>query len=255
MSAPTRRLLALSLALLPPAGCSPSSPPDGADAGPARTMTRRALLPSSTRSLLLDPFTNADASYGHFVVLVQPRSVPRLQVSMTLERSFVSQSPAGVSAPVASLTAFTGDVRSAQIVAPFPGGAAPLHAHVWASVGDAAGKPVSFDAVGAGVTAFLLPNDALTRKYPLTVECGATVMLGGRQWVKLALESPAVMRQGGWLAIAIGDPRISLQLQAPEVAPVTMAGVTGEARAALRTSDDRASIAAYLERVRTGPRP
>jgi hypothetical protein len=224
--------------------------PDSAD---RRTATTRPLLGTSPQNLLLDPFVTADASWGHFVgvhlpVGASPRPVTPL-------RSFVSRSPAGVTVPVAALAAAGAGApgsTSIQVVAPFPGGSVPFEADVWVSAGNAAGEPVAFDTVAGAVHVALLPNDAPATAFPL-VPTGAPRSLGGRQWVSLALASPAPLPEGGWLSIAVADPKVSLQVQAPEVTPALAAGVGPAPPRRPRTTHDRAAPGAYVEMLRRAP--
>src|SRR6185312_3533481 len=233
MSRTTVALLGLAFA-----GCSPLDvgssadldfrPPSplGADtarpgAAALRTATTRPLLGTSPRNLLLDPFVTGDGSWGHFVGVHLPIGAPPRAV--TPLRSFVSRSPAGVAVPVAALAAAGAGVHgstSIQLVAPFPGGSDPFDADVWVSAGDAAGDPVAFDGVAKAVHVALLPNDAPATAFSL-VATGTRLLLDGREWVSLALSSPAPLPEGGWFSIAVTDPKVSLQVQAPEVTPTS----------------------------------
>ncbi len=255
--------LGLLLSLLAPASCSSSSPASssggstgggdaGSDAGeeagaPLRTATTRALLATSVENLLLDPFVTTDTSLGHFVGVVLPISGTNYQL-YTPDRSFVSQAPAGVAAPVAivALSASDGSPLPAtgvQIVAPFPGGTPLFSAQVWASVGDAKGNPVSFATGGNVLEVSLLSNDASQPAYPLTVS-GSPVELDGRQWVLLALAAPVAMPQGGWFSIVLDDIDATFQLQAPQVTPAGAPAVGGM-RTTPRTERDRRVLEAY----------
>jgi hypothetical protein len=256
--------LLLSPALLALASCS-SPPPAvsgeqdggsdaGADAGPpVRTATTRALLATPVDNLLLDPFVTSDTSLGHFVGVLLPIVNGNYQ-SFTAGRSFVSQAPAGVAAPVGVIPALASDssatpVTSGQIVAPFPGGTAPFNAQVWASASDATGAPVTFAAGGGSLKVSLLPNDLSQPAYVLTVT-GSPVELDGRQWVLLALATPVPMTQGGWFSIFIDSASSSFQLQAPQVTPATGASMDsdggGSPRTTPRTERDSRVLEAYV---------
>ncbi len=222
---------------------------------PIRTATTRPLLATSTQNLLSDPFVTSDTSLGHFVYVVLGPVGGVSYSTYLLDRSFVSQAPAGIAAPVALLGALinvSAAAESAQILAPFAGGTAPFDAQIWASAGDASGNPVAFDTGGKGLVVSLLPNDLPSKAYPLTVT-GAPVVLAGRSWVKLALASPVPMPQGGWFSIAVEDTTTSFQLQAPEVTPAAAALVAGPlppSRTAPRSDHARTAVAAYGEILR-----
>jgi hypothetical protein len=211
-----------------------------------RTVTTRPLLGTSPRNLLLDPFVTGDMSWGHFVGVRLPVGAPPRAVAPV--RSFVSRSPAGVAAPVATLAA-AGARGSIQVVAPFPGGSDPFDADVWVSAGNAAGEPVAFETVAHAVHVALLPNDAPATAFPL-VPNGAPLMLAGRQWVSLALASPAPLPEGGWFSIAVADPKVSLQVQAPEVTPTSALGPRSLPPRRPRAVHDRAAPGAYVEMLR-----
>lgn len=234
---------ALAGALLGLLSCS--SPEPGGP--PIRTATTRALLPTAVQSLLLDPFITTDTSWGHLVGMLSPglSMVPPVC-------DLVSQSPAGVAAPVArfpTLTSQGAQAKSLQIVAPLVGGTAPLQADVWVSASNAQGAPLDYTGVAMGMTASLLPNDQPGMMVPLAQQ-EAPVEWAGRQWVKLALPAPTAMSQGGWFSLTVIDPSTQYQFQAPEVMPAP-AGATG-ATAALqqRRADSGAVLAAYMEITR-----
>ena len=233
----------------------------GADAGPpVRTATTRALLATPVDNLLLDPFVTSDTSLGHFVGVLLPFVNDDYQ-GFTIGRSFVSQAPAGVTAPVAVVSSLmpgssSTPVTSEQIVAPFPGGTAPFNAQVWASAGDAKGAPVTFAAGGGSLKVSLLPNDLSQPAYLLTVT-GSPVELDGRQWVLLALATPVPMTQGGWFSIVVDDVDASFQLQAPQVTPATgMDGGGGGSspRTTPRTERDSRVLEAYVALTRRARR-
>jgi hypothetical protein len=218
----------------------------GREASPQRTATRRSLLATSTRSLLLDPFVTADTSWGHFVGLLLPAVNGRYKISAP-RRAYVSRAPGGVAAPVASIAAISTLDPAAtglSLVAPFPGGSHPFDAKIWVSAGDAAGMPVPFDTAAARLTVALLPNDLPSTTYPLA-KAGPPVSFAGREWALLALPAAVPMPEGGWFSITVDDVHVTFQLQAPEVTPATATGpvrVTG-----VRRERDRAGVAAYVK--------
>ena len=235
------------------AGPSDAGPDAGDDAGPPlRTATTRPLLGTSVRNLLLDPFVTTDTSLGHFNGLFLP-IVGTTYTTLTLRRAFVSQSPAGVTAPVASSGSLSGvdaAATSVEIVAPFPGGSDPLAAQIWVSVGDAQGSPVPFATGGKGVAVNLLPNDAPTQTYPLTPDGAPPQVFAGREWVRFAPASPVPMAQGGWFSIVVDDVNASFQLQAPEVTPTAMTGAIPPPKAVPRAARESAVLAGYVEVTR-----
>lgn len=213
--------------------------------GPGRTATTRGLLATSTRSVLLDPFTTSDDSWGHFVGFLLPQHVNQF-VQVQPARAFVSLSPGGVAAPVASLPT-PSSVHSwgtgVQVIAPFPGGSDTFDARIWVSQGDMSGSPVPFDP--ATVTIALFPNDLPSMKYPLS-KASSPVSYAGREWVALSVPSPVSMPQGGWFSITLEDPQATVQLQAPEVVPTGMASPAPVANAVARSARDSTTLNSYV---------
>jgi hypothetical protein len=223
--------------------------------GTPRKPTTRALLATSTRNVLLDPFVTADGSWGHFVGLLLPGVGTRFAVTLP-SRGFVGQAPAGVSAPVATIgpvSAIDASYRGLQLIAPFPGGTTSFDAEVWVSPGDAMLQPVDDAAVAAtAFTVALLPNDEPAHAFRLA-RSGTPIALGGRQWVRFALPTPAPMPQGGWFSIALERGDVSLQVQAPQVTPAAAPAAAGPPPMAPRTEEDHAALRAYVEATRRVP--
>ena len=240
-------------------GCSSSdAPPE------PRKATTRPLRSTPTQNVLLDPFFTTDSSLGHFVAFLQSDAGAAALPPSRL--TVVSQAPAGVASPILVVDALAklypgavyDGIDGIQIVAPFPGGAAPFDAQIWVSASDASGAPESFLNGALALTVKLLPNDQTDVAY-LLVASGIPVELGGRQWVRFALAAPVSLPRGGWFSIAIEGVQSSFQLQAPEVTPVTSDGAADRsashahpARTAPRTEGDRRVLTAYPQRA---PRP
>lgn len=205
---------------------------------PLRTVTTRPLYATSPDSLLVDPFSTAYDSWGHFVVFVP--EAPQRAVAML--RSFVGASPAGVTAPVATwptLAEASPGASSMLIVAPFSGASGSVRASIWLSSSEEGGTP-------SGVAVSLLPNERPSVSYPLDVDAEASVSLGGRAWKRLALVAPVAVPQGGWFAIEVRDAGVSVAVQAPEIAPLTAPPPSQAlSHVAPRTAGQRAAIGAY----------
>jgi hypothetical protein len=231
----------------------PHHSPLGSATSTPRALTTRSLLGTSTRNLLLDPFVTPDLSWGHFVGLLVPGMDTHPDV-MTPKRAYVSQSPAGVAAPVASIGAIKAidpGSTGVELLAPIPGGACSFDASVWVSAADPEGAPVDDALATKAIGASLLPNDEPEHAYPLTKD--KELVLGGRRWTKLALPNAVRMPRGGWFVIAITSRSISVELQAPEVVPAPPPEPSFAAITALRTSDDIAALRAYIEATRKPP--
>jgi hypothetical protein len=236
---------------------NPSAAPHGSHVGGAtstpRALTSRPLLGTSTRNLLLDPFVTPDLSWGHFVGLLVPGMGAHPDVA-TPKRAYVSQSPAGVAAPVASIAAIQGidpGSTGVELLAPIPGGACSFVASIWVSAADPAGAPVDDALATKAIGASLLPNDEPDHAYPLVKE--KELVLAGRRWARLTLPHAVPMPRGGWFVIAITSRNISVELQAPEVVPAPPPGPSLPAIMALRTADDIAALRAYVEATRRAP--
>jgi hypothetical protein len=238
---------------------APSTTPldrsDGGVASVPRALASRSLLGTSTRNLLLDPFVTPDLSWGHFVGLLLPGVGTRFDIAIP-KRAFISQAPAGVAAPVASVGptgAFDQASTGVQLIAPIPGGACLFHASVWVAATDPSGAPVEDSAFAKAIAATLLPNDEPREAYPLARTADAPLVLAGRRWVKLALPRPVPMPEGGWFSIAITSRSLAVDLQAPEVVPASAPEPPAPAITAVRTADERAALRAYVEVTRRRP--
>jgi hypothetical protein len=218
-----------------------------------RALTTRPLLGTSTRNLLLDPFVTPDLSWGHFVGLLVPGMGTHPDV-VTPKRAYVSQSPEGVAAPVASIGAIQAidpGSTGVELLAPIPGGACSFDASVWVSAADPAGAPIDDASVTKAIGASLLPNDEPEHAYPLAKD--KELVFGGRRWARLTLPNAVRMPRGGWFVIAITSRSISVELQAPEVVPAPPPEPSFAAIMALRTADDIAALRAYVDATRRAP--
>jgi hypothetical protein len=236
---------------------NPSAAPHGSHresaASTPRALTTRSLLGTSTRNLLLDPFVTPDLSWGHFVGLLVPGMGTHPDV-VTPKRAYVSQAPAGVAAPIASIAAIQAiDPASTgvELLAPIPGGACSFDASIWVSAADSAGAPVDDALATKAIGASLLPNDEAEHAYPLAKE--KELVLGGRRWERLALPHAVPLPRGGWFVVAITSRSIAVELQAPEVVPAPPPQPSLPAITALRTADDVAALRAYVEATRRAP--
>ena len=249
---------------LPDASDSSTEPPDASpptDAGPVRTLTTRALLPTPVNSLLMDPFVTADESWGHFRAVV-----PSIDPADTggdcpyIARELMSASPVGISAPtlLVSPTVLPPSYGCTAILAPCVGSSETVSAQLWVSVLDATGAPVgSTDGGAAGVDAYLsvallpnsLPSGPTQPSYPLTLSSTAPVAIGGKVWVVLELASPVAMPDGGWFSITIVKTDAQLYFAGPEVVP-TAAGQIAHRPSSITTGRsmtdrERGAIAQY----------
>jgi hypothetical protein len=267
-----RVLLAFVIPFVAGCGSSGSSASKDGGTAPVRTLTTRALLPSVTNDLLLDPFITADQSWGHFRAVV-PKANPADTNGgcPLLARELMSASPIGVSAPAelvnpSVLPASTG---CTSILAPFVGSTEPVHAQIWVSLSDASGNAVPFPTGSDGertldryLTVALLPNSLPTAAslpaYPLEPS-GPPIVLAGRQWGQLALSATAPIPQGGWFAITLNKPDGGLYLAGPQVVPT--GGSVGPVRSRPVTDVEEGAVRQYSKlpyehpiRRRTRPR-
>ncbi len=211
----------------PDGGSPDAGRPDGGegggmpDGGPTdvkhELAAPRPLLGTSPQNLLLDPLVTTDQSLEHFVGIVVLAG--QSYIAYQAPRAIVSQSPAGVALPVASVDILANvgsGVSRLQIVSPLPGSASPLEASVWVSAGDATKAPAPFSGAASDLIVSLFPNDKPTKSYPLAIS-GKPVELGGRSWVKFTLPAAVSMPEGGWFSMTTLSAKWTYQLQAPEV--------------------------------------
>ncbi len=207
----TRSMMVCALIAVVGAGCNePKTTP--------RTLTTRPLWGTSVQSVLLDPFVTSDTSWGTSWASTWKSSTDAVQVP--LYRDFVSQSPAGVTVPVAhypSLTELGTATATVQVVAPFSGGTPAMAADVWVAATDESNRPVPWKSAASGIAIALLPNDQPTASYPLS-PTGEPQIFGGQSWTKLAM-TPAPLPDGGWLSLTISDASHHYLFQAPEIYP------------------------------------
>jgi hypothetical protein len=261
--------LSLALAVLACAACTshPSPPPvdggpDGmaSDAGPLRTATTRALLPTSVDNVLIDPFVTSETGAYHFRAIPPPSADPSSTSCPNLVRAFTSFSPVGVSAPV---LVTPGSTACPQILAPFSGGNGPdtFTAQIWVALFDPTGQtPLALPTASALdpiVTATLLPNtlpgDPPADAYPLTLtDAGATTLGDGSAWGLLSV-GPVSLPKGGWFLVQIGSTTATIELAAPQVVPTTEVPLHAPRHRPI-TQADRAAVAQYAWLVKNRPK-
>jgi hypothetical protein len=198
------------------AACShgPSGAPDlaGDLAAYPRTIVMRNLLPTSPNNLLRDPFTdgNATPSFGQFNAYYVNGS------SITLHRSFHSDSPVGGAASIGELRDLpdAGTSTVVRVRAPFAGGPGQFNTSVWISAGDATGAPVAFANVASSIDVRLDdPTGALLTKL---TPAAMPQAFGEREWMQFS-SSGIACPAGGWMYIELTDITRTLQMAAPEV--------------------------------------
>lgn len=211
----------------------------------------RPLLGTSPQNLLLDPLVTTDMSLEHFVGIVVLGG--QSYIAYQAPRAIVSQSPAGVALPVASVDTVADAQPGAtrlQIVSPLPGSASPLEASVWVSAGDATKAPAPFSGAAADLVVSLFPNDKPTKSYPLAVS-GKPVELGGRSWVKFTLPAAVSMPEGGWFSMTTTSAKWTYELQAPEVVTsAPHADAKSKPVVAPRDPADAVALSAYADIAR-----
>jgi hypothetical protein len=233
------------------------------DGSPVRFATTRGLLPTSVKSLLLDPFVTYDESWGHFDSL-DPTTDDECA---PIVRELMSQSPIGIAGAVANVS-LRG--RCTQILAPLSGASkGSVDAEMWISLSDASGAPLPFPTHGldASIKVELVPNYLPTQTpqdvYPLEPvsvspispsDSGALpVTIAGREWGLVAV-SAVPFTQGGWFVVTLVSETGSFYLAGPEVVPTTTVSLLRPHFRAM-TDADRAATAGYARVVRTHRTP
>jgi hypothetical protein len=179
----------------------------------ARTIVTRNLFPTSPNNLLRDPFTDGDAApaFGQFSAFYVNGS------SITLHRTFHSDSPVGGAASIGELRDLpdAGAATTARVRAPFAGGPGMVSASVWISAGDAANTPVPFAGAASAITVRLVDRAGATLS---SLDPGAMPQtFGAREWMQFSTAAPIASATGGWLYIELSDLTRTLEIAAPEV--------------------------------------
>lgn len=196
----------------------PSGPADDAGVTAKRTLVSRGLLSGAPQNLLLD-ITFRDSGWGHFTSIFDGgASQP------TITARVFSQSPAGVSAPVATFKdpAAT-DIKSKGItsIASFLGGKGPFAARVWVSRTDPAGAalPLEEDPLvfRCALTTGGLPEG---KAYDLARKAEQT--FGGRTWVLFEGQIDADLPGTAFFNLKFGKKGGGFLVQAPEVVPLAL---------------------------------
>ena len=222
---------------------------------PVRTILQRPWFATHTRNLLLDGLEATDNSWGYFSGIFLPTSLDR---SFTLRPAYLySDTPVGVSQPLAIVFPATGDVAQSSsriAVAPFTGSKTPVQAGIWLSARGANDAVVNFPSQ-VGVSVAILPADATETGKVLLEEDDTPMQLrvSGR-WRHFALPSPVSLPNGGWFEVSVTPAFASVWLTAPEVFPVDPNAVKGKSHHTAPIShDDRAAIAAYAQHLQRTP--
>jgi hypothetical protein len=225
---------------------------------PIRTATTRPLLATSVESLLIDPFVTSSTNWGHFNAISPTDDLASCPLVV---REFLSQSPVGVSSPVAQLSAADG---CTEILEPLSGAeSGRVNAKAWVSLSDASGQPLPFPAnLEAEMTLELMPSYLPGQKpqvvYPLaplaSSDGGALPLtIAGREWGLVGLKAPVPLPQGGFFFVTIVDPTVSFYVAAPEVVPTDEAPLLLP-RSREMTDGDRRAELAYERVVRSTSR-
>jgi hypothetical protein len=248
------------------AGPADASQTDGAmDAeglmdGPIRTLTTRSLYGTDVQSLLLDPFGTGDTSWGHFTPFLRAA----MDSNVVLTRTWMSDSPVGMSLPVVRVSPIAIEGGTAEGGAPvlhiptiLTGSNSPVSAQVWVSVGTASGAPAAFADHASALQVYLAGNEDLPAipapviKYVASSTPMQTVTLAGREWDLVGFTMPTPFVEGGFFVITVSDTTLTWFFAAPQVTAGTSTKHPISGRAQPLTHEDEEVLRAYRAHVRT----
>ena len=206
--------------------CSSSSPAkmqvmmdagvDAALPAYARTLTQKALMPTSPNNLINDPLIAGDETtvheYGQFTAyFINGSNIP-------LARTFQSRSPMGGAVSLEEVRDFPdgGTATAVRLRNQFRGGSGMVGASIWISAGDKSASPTPFAGAASSVKVALYDN-AEHEKTVLQTSDDSPMSFGDREWVHFVTSANLSFPAGGWLVIDLTDLTRTLQLAAPEV--------------------------------------